>query len=508
MEQNEALAKKFDVPKSLLDYITKVMQEETEYQNKVKAHMAKKGIKSLRDLSPEEKKKFFNDLDALHTSKNEAVTNYNPKSQGGTRKELLAKFAETGNPKDAEAARKAGASRDEIKNAAANAMKRGKGKKGSNYLLSKNEEIEQIEEVEEIDERNKENAEKRKAMDAARGSNFKAQGYSTPSPSPQHKTNQAHDKSVGRAIRKMSREEVEEIDERNKENAEKRKAMDAARGSNFKAQGYSTPSPSPQHKTNQAHDKSVGRAIRKMSREDIEYTDEAVVKGKGYDNPDNVRKAPEGKVPMTSLMPGHSDKAARFAAIQAKGKLVKGIAQSAPQKENYELTQEDLNFIHSLNEFTSQQLAKMRDEYGKINTIDPSGPAYKQLIAMLDKMNIDNLKTLAGAKIKFVSGLAQNRINRASMKKEEEEPKNEASSPAQQAAIAIAMKKAGKKPKNESIAAKYLKQIKKDKLQEAEGEKEKKNDKEVSVKQKTFKKGETLSGKREPIQINPQINEK
>jgi hypothetical protein len=53
-----------------------------------------------------------------------------------------------------------------------------------------------------------------------------------------------------------------------------------------------------------------------------------------------------------------------------------------------------------------------------------------------------------------------------------------------------------------------LKQIKKDKLQEAEGEKEKKNDKEVSVKQKTFKKGETLSGKREPIQINPQINEK
>ncbi len=69
--------------------------------------------------------------------------------------------------------------------------------------------------------------------------------------------------------------------------------------------------------------------------------------------------------------------------------------------------------------FTSQQLAKMRDEYGKISTIDPSGSAYKQLIAMLDKMNIDNLKSLAGAKIKFVSGLAQNRVNRAAMKKEE-----------------------------------------------------------------------------------------
>ena len=44
-------------------------------------------------------------------------------------------------------------------------------------------------------------------------------------------------------------------------------------------------------------------------------------------------EGPQGKVPMTSLMPGHSDKAARFAAVQAKGKLVKGKAQSAPQKE-------------------------------------------------------------------------------------------------------------------------------------------------------------------------------
>ena len=70
------------------------------------------------------------------------------------------------------------------------------------------------------------------------------------------------------------------------------------------------------------------------------------------------------------------------------------------------------------NAFTSQQIAKMRDEYGKISTIDPSGPEYKQLIAMLDKMHIDNLKSLAAAKIKFVSGLAQNRVNRASAKKQ------------------------------------------------------------------------------------------
>ena len=85
-------------------------------------------------------------------------------------------------------------------------------------------------------------------------------------------------------------------------------------------------------------------------KEEVEQTDEAIVKGKGYDNPDNERKAPEGKVPMTSLHPGHNDKAARLAAVQAKGKLVKGKAQSAPQKESYELTQEDVEFINSLNE--------------------------------------------------------------------------------------------------------------------------------------------------------------
>lgn len=42
------------------------------------------------------------------------VTDYNPKSQGGTRKELLAKYHKTKNPKDAEAARKAGATQKEL----------------------------------------------------------------------------------------------------------------------------------------------------------------------------------------------------------------------------------------------------------------------------------------------------------------------------------------------------------------------------------------------------------
>jgi hypothetical protein len=43
------------------------------------------------------------------------VTDFEPKSQGGTRKELLAKYHKSGDPKDAEAARKAGATQKELK---------------------------------------------------------------------------------------------------------------------------------------------------------------------------------------------------------------------------------------------------------------------------------------------------------------------------------------------------------------------------------------------------------
>ena len=208
------LAQKFGVPQSLVDYISKSIKEETEYQSKVKAHMAKKGIKSLGDLTPDEKKKFFNDLDAAHKAKNE--------------------------------------------------------------------EVEAVDEAE----------------------------------SHQSKTTMKHISNPNAAEKKASKDIKPGI-----KGVGDRLAM-------LKA----------------AKDRGA------LKEEEVEQTDEAVVKGKGYDKPENERKGPEGKVPMTSLLPGHNDKAARLAAVQAKGKLVKGKAQSAPQKEDYELTQEDMDFINSLNE--------------------------------------------------------------------------------------------------------------------------------------------------------------
>lgn len=68
--------------------------------------------------------------------------------------------------------------------------------------------------------------------------------------------------------------------------------------------------------------------------------------------------------------------------------------------------------------FSPSQIAALKAEYSKINTVDPDSDTYKKLIAMLDRLDLKSLKSLAGAEIKFVSKLAQNRVARKSMKEE------------------------------------------------------------------------------------------
>lgn len=90
---------------------------------------------------------------------------------------------------------------------------------------------------------------------------------------------------------------------------------------------------------------TLGGRDRRSGRswsEEVEQVDERVIKGKGYDNPENMRKAPEGNVAMTSLMPGFDERSARFLARQVKGTMVKGKAQSAPQKEDVDLQEYEL----------------------------------------------------------------------------------------------------------------------------------------------------------------------
>ena len=112
---------------TLISYHSKSQKSAAELGNKASKEMdagnMKKASALLKKVSKRQKsqsqamgkiqKRYANLKDEVeHTD--EAVTDYNPKSQGGTRKELLAKFAETGNSKHAEAARKAGASHEAV----------------------------------------------------------------------------------------------------------------------------------------------------------------------------------------------------------------------------------------------------------------------------------------------------------------------------------------------------------------------------------------------------------
>jgi hypothetical protein len=69
----DKMSNKFGLPQALLDAVKQIQIQENEYQAKVKALMAKMGIKSIGELSPEEKKKFFSTLDTMHKAKNEEV---------------------------------------------------------------------------------------------------------------------------------------------------------------------------------------------------------------------------------------------------------------------------------------------------------------------------------------------------------------------------------------------------------------------------------------------------
>ena len=75
-----------------------------------------------------------------------------------------------------------------------------------------------------------------------------------------------HNKNIDLGI---DEEEAEQIEERNKQNALMRKTMDASRGARYKLNNP-VPAAEPEHKTAQAHNKSIGRALRNEESEQID----------------------------------------------------------------------------------------------------------------------------------------------------------------------------------------------------------------------------------------------
>jgi hypothetical protein len=78
---------------------------------------------------------------------------------------------------------------------------------------------------------------------------------------PENKAAKAASKPINGMPTNMNKEEVEEIEERNKQNAMMRKTMDASRGARYKLNNP-VPDAEPEHKTAQAHNKAIGRALR------------------------------------------------------------------------------------------------------------------------------------------------------------------------------------------------------------------------------------------------------
>jgi len=62
--------------------------------------------------------------------------------------------------------------------------------------------------------------------------------------------------------------------------------------------------------------------------------------------------------------------------------------------------------------FSQKMLEELRVEYSKVEKIDPAGNIYPKMCAMLDAMPQADLKQLANARIRFLSSLAQNRVNK------------------------------------------------------------------------------------------------
>lgn len=93
-----------------------------------------------------------------------------------------------------------------------------------------------------------------------------------------------------------------------------------------------------------------------------------------------------------------------YFAVNPKHLGLKGFDNATgPANESVEINEE---------KFTSAQLNKLKQEYGKLKTVDPGSPTYSKLTNFLDGLSTEQLQQMVDARIPFLKGLALNRINR------------------------------------------------------------------------------------------------
>jgi hypothetical protein len=167
----------------------------------------------------------------------------------------------------------------------------------------------------------------------------------------------------------------------------------------------------------------IARKVDGKKQSSVKWT----AKGKDESDPDDIDEQVKvgDKVsfdhPMRSI-PGKTmkkmGKVHKIEGDTAHLKSSTNMGVISYKKKVSELTKEEVELQE---EISSAQISRMKAEYSKIDRIDPSSDNYKKLISMLDKLGKPELQTLSDAGIKFVSGLAKNRVNRMGMKKEEVE---------------------------------------------------------------------------------------
>ena len=97
--------------------------------------------------------------------------------------------------------------------------------------------------------------------------------HSEPMRNKVHSGQENRNKGIKRAVARLTKEEAEQIEERNKENATKRKMMDASRGARYKLNNP-VPDRDEKHTSAQAHNKAIGRALRNEQTEEQMELDE------------------------------------------------------------------------------------------------------------------------------------------------------------------------------------------------------------------------------------------
>ncbi len=416
------MSNKFGLPQSLLDAVKQVRIQENEYQEKVKALLKKRGFTSIGQMSPEEKKDFFNTLDSMHKAKNEEVELEEGKSSTGY--ELYHKDFSSAMSHAYDFAKKKyniEVDPQEIdRNVAMGPRKPSSGKANAYRLLDKTGKKAIQVQVANLDNKRYELNMYKEDLDL--------------------------EESGGPVVYKKGDDHIEKYGDekfavyKNGKKTNFYKSIDDAKAALEEDKNLPFTPDKPKKNPGVVPGKhgagpSIAKHLAKM----------AMKKQMDKNKPVKEASSPAQQAAIAISMKNAGKKP------KEEGVMVSGKMKQQGQKIVKNIMSEE-----EIEEgMSAAQIDKLRQEYGKIKGIDPASDNYKKLTAMLDKLDLKALQSLAGAKIKFVSSLAQNRVIR-------------------------------KMNEEKTVGAK----------------------KEATGHEKPVKKGEKVSGKKEPITIDPEVDEK